>query len=28
LVGSITFASEVSLLQLVPTFTVPNQMCE
>ncbi|MGA9461945.1 MAG: hypothetical protein WBV28_04090, partial [Terracidiphilus sp.] len=28
LVGSISFASEVSLLLLVPTFTVPNQMCE
>ena len=28
LVASIFFASEVSLLQLVPTFTVQNQMCE
>ena len=28
LLGSIFLASEVSLLQLVPTSTVPNQMCE
>lgn len=27
-VGSIALASDVSLLQLVPTSTVPNQMCE